>query len=423
MTNAIGVALILGYTFISAFLETESGSRITPAEYMLMGVMLLATVRVLSGVRVAIPSVYVAAIPMLLVFLLGAAFAYHVDRALMELLVIAFGIFGSLAILILLDSMPEEWLMRFVRGYVLTIGALAAICVLDFLLMPGLVSSRQLGGLQGPFRNTGQAGSFFGTHAALLIALVISRVVPRTAPYLFSAAVAVLALVFTVKRAALLGFGIGLLALIVLLMFSPSSRDKRIATASLLIGGVFSVLGFVVYQWAIEYVPGLEWRIRSKLAFEAIEAYSEGFLTDNALAALSAFYDSPLIGVGLDNVVDVYFYREVHSMYFGVLAYGGLVGSLAYLYFMGTMLTVMWREARHKLQNVWAQFLYLLVPLLIGLMVSWGYTYHIRKREFWVLVVFVAIAVRFSRRRRTRYSQHRIEATDFSGGPNGRASV
>jgi len=404
MTHLIAVALTLGYVFMSAFLETEGGSRVTPADLMLFGLMLLATMRVLHRGRLTVPAVHAAAVPMLVVFLVAAPLAFYADRAMFELIVILFSFFGSLAIVNLLLDMPEDWLLRFARGYVLVIGALAAVCIIDFLLLPGLVSSRATGGLQGPFRNTGQAGSFFGVHSTLVLALVVARVAPRKLFYVASVTCAILALAFTIKRASIMAMIIGLVALVFFLLLSPSARDKKIGTIFLLSGVVAAGLGFLLFQWALDAIPGLRWRIEYKFSGAAIENFSEGFLQENIRSMFAALEDSPLIGVGLDNVREIYQKLEIHSTYLGILAYGGLLGAAAYLFFMGTLLSALWRESRHKLHNVWAAFLYLLLPLLIGQMVGWGYTYHIRKREFWVLVIFVAIAVKLSRRARQQPS-------------------
>jgi len=65
------------------------------------------------------------------------------------------------------------------------------------------------------------------------------------------------------------------------------------------------------------------------------------------------------------------------------------------------LLFSIYRESKFKKFSPWAAFLWILLPLLIGQMVGWGYTTHIRKREFWILVVFVIVTIKMSKRMRT----------------------
>ena len=151
--------------------------------------------------------------------------------------------------------------------------------------------------------------------------------------------------------------------------------------------------------WALDEVSTLGFRLAAKYDSDEINSTisSGGFLSNNILASLNAANDSPVFGVGLGNVYGVYQSYEIHSTYFGVLAYGGILGILFYIYFMWKFFSEIRREIRHNLENSWARFLYILLPFMIGHMVGWGYTYHIRKREFWILVAFVVVATRLSR--------------------------
>src|SRR5690606_30519149 len=124
--------------------------------------------------------------------------------------------------------------------------------------------------LQGPFRNTGQAGAYFGLHLVVIAALIMSGIVPRRSLYVTSGIVTFFALVFTLKRASILAFAVGIIALVLVLLFgSASRRDKRVAISfvggSLIVGAV----GFSLFQWALGEVPGLRWRLETKFAMSA----------------------------------------------------------------------------------------------------------------------------------------------------------
>jgi hypothetical protein len=401
MKNLFVVLLILAYILATAFLETEEGSRVTTSDLMLVGLIMMSFLATLASSRFAISPIHLFALPMLAIFLVGSFQAFYVDRAAFELLIIVFSFVGSIAIANLLVGLPDIWLSRFLRGYVLVIGGLSLVCLIDFLLLPGLISSRQLGGLQGPFRNTGQAGSFFGVHFALVVALMVGRLVPRSPVDISAVILVAFALLFTFKRASILAAVVGVALFLLFLLFSRSLKDKKIAALLLLGGTVVGLLGLFVFNWAIGEVAGMQWRFEHKFSADTWENFSEGFVAQNIRSAFAALADSPFLGVGLDNVREVYQHHEIHSTYLGVLAYGGLLGTIAYAVFMIALLSSVFVESRFRTKNSWAAFLYVLLPLLLGLLIGWAYTYHIRKREFWILVTFIVIAVHMSRSLRT----------------------
>src|SRR5690606_2629737 len=135
---------------------------------VLVGLMCIAAFNAIATRRLLLPKVHLAAFPMVVVFSMAAVLAVNKDRALMELVVLVFCLVGSIVIVNLLAGLPAGWLIRLLRWYVLVIGTLSLVCVIDFLLLPGLISSRNIGGLQGPFRNTGQAGAYFGLHVFVI---------------------------------------------------------------------------------------------------------------------------------------------------------------------------------------------------------------------------------------------------------------
>jgi hypothetical protein len=395
MKHLIIITLILSYIISSAFLDSESSARITLADLLLSAIIFIAF---FSSFRsgITISRVHVAILPMCLVFLVGAFFARNPERATLELVILLFGVIGSISIVKILIDLPGEWLDRFVRSYVLLMGGLSLICLIDFLALPGLISSRALGGLQGPFRNTGQAGSFFSVHFAIIFSLLMANLVPRRIIYTAATTLVFLALVFTLKRASIASFAVGILLFFLFLFFSSSIRDKKIASIFLGVGSAALMLGYVLFEWALEVVPGLRWRLEYKFSANSVQNFSEGFLAENIRSTYAALADSPLFGVGLDNVRDVYQSHEIHSTYLGVLAYGGVLGTIFYVFFMWSIIKSIYNEGRFKLHNPWSSFLYMILPLFIGQLIGWGYTYHLRKREFWILIIFIVVALKIS---------------------------
>ena len=398
--------LSLLYISATAFLETEGEGRLVVADIILVGLMLVALLSFFAGGRLEVSAIHLSALPMLAVFSISALFANYVERAALELLITFFGLLGSIAMVSLLLKLPENWLRKFVQGYVFVIGGISFVSLVDFFLMPNIFGGLDAGGLQGPFRNTGQAGSFFGVHLAIVLAFVLGGVIPRT---VLNAALVItisLALLFTLKRASLIAISAGVFLLTARMALSMHSRQRGAALAFAGLSLIVSIGASLMFGWAQEVVPDFDWRLSKKYNAQVLGQFSEGFFAENVDSALAALSDNPLIGVGLDNVRGIYQYYEIHSTYLGVLAYGGLLGTIGYVLFIGVFVSTTYSESKSEPKNDWTMFLYILFPLLIGLLIGWAYTYHIRKREFWILVTFVAVAIRMSRNLRKVHKKH-----------------
>lgn len=402
MKHKLLLSIMLIYVVMSAGLRYQLGARIVPADLVM--VLLMMFVVVGSGHRGAIQfsKIYVAALPLFMVFFLGAIFARYPDRVVVELIIISFGYLGSLTLANLLCANGENFFQKFCTGYVIAIGLVSLVSLLDFLVLPGILGPTSFGGLSGTFRNTGQAGSFFGVNAVICCALLLSGLAPRRPLYILCAVICVFALIATLKRAAVIGFFAGFSIIVFQLFMSRSRSDKKLGAVFISISLVVMILGATTFFWALENVEGMLWRYSYKFSSTAIDDFADGFLADNIEATLSALADRPLIGVGLDNVRLVYFINEIHSTYLGILAYSGIIGIILYFYFIGTVASTAFGGRHAKLQNKYAAFLYYLFPLFLGLMLSWAYTYHIRKREFWMLLAFIAAARFFSHAAQSR---------------------
>jgi len=113
------------------------------------------------------------------------------------------------------------------------------------------------------------------------------------------------------------------------------------------------------------------------------------FLGQNIRVSLRSFYDNPMTGSGIGafegNFDSDY---EVHSTYFKMLGEAGIIGFLAYFIFMFKLSCCLEYRARN---NSWQEFIYYYIPFFIGCIISWAYTYHMRKREFWIMAAIITI--------------------------------
>lgn len=344
------------------------------------------------------PAEYRVYVPFLVVCLTGVAFSQYPGRGGLELLILVFIFFASLLVFDLYRRLPPEQAVPEVLGLVLWVGGvLAVVGLADFFLWPSLIPN--IGnGLVGTFRNAGQAGSFFGVILAILIpALVVGLVRPTLLNLALVSCIGV-AIVFTSKRAALLGLAIGLVALAASMLSSASKRDKKVALVILFALLILAPLVYLGFQWGLENIEGMAWRFEKKFSEGSLENFEEDFFADNLRSSLAAFMVSPVVGVGLGNAAGVYTAKyEIHSTYASLLASTGLLGIGAYAAFMFMHA----RQAfRFRGRDPYGMYLRYYLPMLLGLVVSWGYTYHLRKREFWIMFAVVSLMVHAARRAR-----------------------
>src|SRR5690606_21416322 len=80
----------------------------------------------------------------------------------------------SIALVLGQERQPDEaTVRRLLRMVLISGGGLATLGLVDFLIWPSLLPGLP-NGLAGTFRNTGQAGSFFGTYLALIVPAFLS---------------------------------------------------------------------------------------------------------------------------------------------------------------------------------------------------------------------------------------------------------
>lgn len=337
------------------------------------------------------PIEYRAYLPLLIVYALGVLFAMYPGRGLLELVIHVFICVVSLVLYNLYRRIPIDEAAPLALKSILWAGwLLAMIGVVDFFIWPNLLPGPS-NGLTGTFRNTGQAGAFFGMYLAILIPGLLSGLIPRTRFNMFMVGTILFALVFTSKRAAVIGLAVGLLALGATLLFSPSKRDKKFGITMLAMTALVAPLAYFAFLWGLENIEGMAWRFGNKFSQAAAEDFQEGFLVENIQAAKAAFSVNPLVGVGLGNVAGVITERyEIHSTYLSIIGNAGLLGVIAYAAFMTTHV---WQALRAWGPSQFSAYLRYYVPMLIGLMLSWAYTYHLRKREFWIMFFVVSLVI------------------------------
>lgn len=401
-----GYFLLTGITWVAGETGVGISGRLTLSDPVLC--LLIAVAAVRGGGRLKVPSIGLAALAMVVLFAPGVVFVSTKTGSLLNWLIHAFLVVGFIGLYNLSLALPLEQRFEIIQSWVRACGILALVACYDLvgplLGLPGVASifgrttglqGAVIGGAVGTFRNTGQAGMFFVTAFALAVPLtrVISGRARREA--VIWAVVLALGVIMSVKRSALIALILGTF----LLLLWDHSWSGKLRTIVLVCASIVALMP--AYLWVYENSEAFRWRFDSKTQTAVSVLDEESFFMDNLRSGFSAFLDHPIVGVGLAGVAGNYTERhEIHSTYGSVLAETGVLGTAGYLLFVLLLFRDCTRARNADPRT--RQFAYLLVPLLLALFVSFTYTNHLRKREFWITAALASALMAPDSKRRAR---------------------
>lgn len=318
---------------------------------------------------------------------IGGVFGLNVTQSLIEVLII---LFLFLLFMIILEHFGSTDGAKQLIYYFAWSGIFASLLgVYDFgagmVGWPRIFPARTLGEVLSGFRNAGQAGAYALILLSILIPVRSSGIFDQfnKKQRLIITISTVLSLCFlflTGKIMAHIGFVVGLAGFFIL------QRNRRALFLTVIAGVSFLLLYNNLDTIAPEIADRIEGKYNTRLVVAG--GMESGFIRENLETAIQAFHDHPLTGSGIGAFAGIYSYYEVHSTYFKLIGEAGILGVLGYLVFMLNLLT----KFKHRSQeDPWQEFVYYLVPFFFGCLVSWAYTYHMRKREFWVMMAIVTI--------------------------------
>lgn len=343
--------------------------------------------------RIYFPVEYASFLLFIIISGLTGFFSYLPRQATIELLVHIWAWLGSLVIFNVLARAPENGPPLALHILLYSTTMLAILGFLHLFFFPGLFPVTTYGGVVGTFRNAGQSGSYMGMVLAVMIPGMLCGMIRPTHIHNMMVAIIVLSLIFATKRAAMIGFGLGYIGLLVLLITYGGTKYKKTALQLFLVSLTLFPIIYLGVEWGKENIDKMAYRLQHKLGEGSFDKFANNFFGENIASAFTAFYEKPITGVGMGNVAGIYTPKyEIHSTYFKIIATGGLAGTFCYLVFMGSWI-------KSVLSNIGTQSreaLYLLYfsPFMMGLLVSWIYTYHLRKREFWIAFAIVMLIAR-----------------------------
>lgn len=241
------------------------------------------------------------------------------------------------------------------------------------------------------FRNSGQAGSYLMVALAALIPFrfgEFGKSLNATDRRLFDVSIATSAIciLMTVKIAAYIGISIGAIG------FAVHKRKLEFVIPLIIAIFVFQNS----FPWIQSKFPTLTNRFNTKVESRlttAIVTDKNSFLAGNYGKAIEAFVDNPLLGTGIMGFSGRYDQYEVHSTPMKLLGETGLLGCLGYLFFVLILIREYAVLLRYPRNNQYREALVMMVPFLLGCSISWLYTFHIRKREFWIMLVVIVVTL------------------------------
>lgn len=262
--------------------------------------------------------------------------------------------------------------------------------IASFTGLPRIFPSRANAELMAGFRNAGQAGAYFMTFLAILYPLRDSKLKDKLSKkyrYRLNIAI-VLSIIFLFasgKIAAYIGFSVGA----VLYAFQSKSIKSILSVI------IVSVLLFFAFNNLENIAPELYNRLNGKIQTRIVQniegTSNSDFFESNFGGAIRAFIDRPITGTGLGGYQGHYHQNEVHSTYIKMIGETGVLGVIGYLIFIISFLLLLKKPKRTYKNNPYYDYLFKMSPFILGSLVSWGYTYHLRKREFWILVAILLI--------------------------------
>lgn len=338
---------------------------------------------------------YRAAFFIVFAFAIGLFQTASLGQTLTELLVLLFLVFSSIMTYSVYRT-PEGFI-QLINLVVYTSLITSFFGFYGFVAMatglPNIFPGRAAGEIMSGFRNAGQAGAFILVFLTILMPFNFStatQLLTKRQKLLLNIAIysLIIFLFLTAKIAAYIGFAF-------CIIFSAAQRRKY--------GYVFLILivsGVIALLWENldSIAPAVYTRINAKIETRITNNLNDendlddSFIAKNFGEAIDVFVEHPITGAGIGGFQGVYAKHEVHSTYFKIIGETGTAGVIAYLLFIILLVSNFLGLSKEKKISPYADFLWNLKPFFFGCMVSWFYTYHLRKREFWIMFAVIAIA-------------------------------
>lgn len=390
---------LLGLFVLLSFVTqtfSESGqhpifSRLTLPDLFGAMALVLGFVIILKGFRSAneLSMIYVSSFFLIFCLFLPVLFSKEPFSTLVECLILMFLVILSI---ILFEIFKRDFVESLIPKIIYISIIASVVGVYDYFAgisgLPRIFPSRATGEILSGFKNAGQAGAYFLVIIAILYPLRNSKLYDQLSDnkkklLKVSLVCAILFLGLTAKIAAYIGVLVGFIG------YAIVKRNKRSLISIILFAAVLGILYINLEKIAPLVYQRITFKYETRIE-NNLDGVEDNFIMNNIKDAIAAFEDRPLIGSGIGAFNPYYSNHEVHSTYFKMIGETGLLGMLGYSVFLYNFL-ILFRTTSYRKENPYADFLRMSFPFILGCLVSWSYTYHLRKREFWILITFLLI--------------------------------
>lgn len=384
-------------SFISKTITTYEGSasvlgRVTYADMFGVLVLLFGIRQLLMGYIKSRKTslVYYAALFMVLLFFVPILVSYNPLATIIESLIIVFLVLVSICLFYQFKDKLIEVVFPVLIYTLLIASVLGFYDVLASSVgLPRIFAQRNDGEAISGFRNAGQAGAYYLVFLTMLIPLRYSVLYKKLSVRVkkilnITLILGVLFIFATGKIAAYIGLVSGVLFYAI--------KRRNLKTILLIVISIVPII--FIYLNLDRIAPEVNRRIESKIQTRIVEnvqgTSQNDFFSSNWGTAVETFEQIPLTGSGLGGFAGNFHQNEVHSTYLKMLAETGLIGTLGYVLFMFLTLLLFIRPKTHA-RNIYYDYLSDMLPFFLGCIISWSYTYHLRKREFWIFIAVLMI--------------------------------
>lgn len=373
--------------------------RMTPSDFVILTSFI---VFILFGKKIKFNRVTNSSFFLLICFSAGLIFTKNLTQTFVELLAHLFLILTFLIFIQVFTTLKDF------KHVILTfsVGSFLASAIGIWDLSTVLTGYPEIVGLgldrrlpSGTFRNGGQAGAYMLISFSLLFALLNSKLIRQfskkeKAVILISCLFSLLYIFFSAKIAAFIGIAIGIFLYIIL-----NRKFQSLIYVALFFGILFFSFKYLLKsenKITSRIVYKYNTRIKNNLESDEENSREMEWMEGNFGTALKVFAKYPIAGSGIGGFQRIYHINEVHSTPLKLLGEAGLLGVFGYLLFMSSVVLMFMHKGKFK-KNQYNDYLRRLFPLFLGCLVSWGYTYHLRKREFWIMISIIFLVKELSK--------------------------
>jgi len=274
------------------------------------------------------------------------------------------------------------------------------------LMHPGVFAnsflSPQSFRIQGPFRNPGQLSAFTTTTFFVMFAFSFApnqNFKTRLQLWII-APLLILCTFFTARFSVFPSLAIGIFVIFIYLC-------RKSPKASVFLGGI-AILCTLIFLWMSHLNPQIFQNsiVRNMHKISTLTS-GQGFLSSQINATKDSFEKHPVLGIGYGRFIESDYQiairgYEMHSTIFQFISETGIVGTLAYLIFMGYFIFLAIKNFLLSRGKAWEQFHAIILIGFFCLMPSYLYSRHLRERTFWLLIAIIYLASKLQSFRKER---------------------